>query len=154
MPPRSGVGAVVDILEDFGVINRGALDRFAEMLNGFQTFTKSFGAMATGAPAPAGRRGRRRKRRARVEINPSELKSLYANMTAKELAEKYGVSVATINKRISDAGLSKRKRGGGKKAASRPKAKKASKPKASKPKAASKPAPKPKQEAKLAEKAG
>jgi len=87
-------------LADFGFFNEAAV---AKVANFVRTVQEASGN------AVAKRRGRPRdgKRAARGSFNPSkdELAKMKDSMTAKAIAEKAGVSVATVNARLRQHGL-------------------------------------------------
>jgi ATP-dependent Clp protease ATP-binding subunit ClpA len=58
-----------------------------------------------------GARPGKRGKRSRLDISKEELKKMYVDqgMTAKRIAEKYGVSAATVAQRVMKLGISKRK---------------------------------------------
>jgi hypothetical protein len=109
----------VDLLVDYGLFNEDAIGRIA---NALRTVRDLAGGNAVrrgpgrrgrrpGRPAGSGRGpGRPRgagKRAPRGSFNPSkdELAKMRATMTAKEIAEKHGVSTATVNIRARALGL-------------------------------------------------
>ncbi len=49
-----------------------------------------------------------------MEITKDELEKLYNTMTNKDLAEKLGISMMTLNKIIKEAGIQGKGKGGGK----------------------------------------
>ncbi len=62
-------------------------------------------AAAEAAPAP-----KKRGRRGKLNISEAELKKMYVTdgMTAKQIAEKFGVAPGTVAQRVMKLGLSKR----------------------------------------------
>jgi len=93
-------------LADFGLFNEGAVSRLANVIRAFGNATAGRGAR--GRPRGAG------KRAPRGSFSPSkdELAKMKDTMTAKEIAVKSGVSVATVNARLRQHGLTKpRKKG-------------------------------------------
>jgi hypothetical protein len=114
----------LDVLVRFGVFNEQAVDRLASMvqavesLTGGATAVASVGAKKRGRPAGSGKiaggEPAKRGRRSSFEITKEELKKMYVDegMTAKEIAEKYGVAPVTVAQRAMKLGISKRAKKG------------------------------------------
>lgn len=85
-------------LADFGIFNEEAIGKLASLVRTVQDFSGN---------AVAKRRGRAGKRAAKGSFSPSkdELAKWKETMTAKEIAEKHGVSMSTVNTRLRKLGL-------------------------------------------------
>ncbi len=109
----------LEVLVNFGVFNEDVISRMASFARTVQSLAQS-GVLspgpaprpARGRPAggrtPAGVPGRPAGQRApRGSFNPSkdDLSKWKETMTAKEIAEKHGVSMATVNLRLKKLGL-------------------------------------------------
>lgn len=109
------VELVVNSLMEFGVLSPDGCSKFANLLRSLQALS---GAQAGTASAVIdGRRAGRRGpggRAPKGSFSPSkeELAKWKESMTAKEIAEKHGVSMATVNLRLKQFGLTKPRKGG------------------------------------------
>lgn len=111
-------------LVDFGLFSEQGLAKLARLIRGVQALSGN-GEIMVGATKAQGRRGPGRKpgrpagggggkRAARGSFNPTkdELAKLRdSGMTAKEIAAKAGVSMATVNNRLREHGLTSGRRG-------------------------------------------
>ena len=107
----------VGLLVEYGLFNEDALGRIANAIRTVRELAGGGSAPTRRAPArrgrPAGGGGGRKTRAPRGSFNPSkdELSKLKANMTAKAIAEKFGISTATVNNRLRAMGLTKPRKG-------------------------------------------
>ena len=113
----------LDVLIRFGVFNEEAVGRLASMVQAVESLTAGGAApmassgkkrgrpAGSGKAAPAGEPGKR-GRRSSFNVTEAELKKMYITdgMTAKAIAEKYGVAPVTVAQRAMKLGLSKREK--------------------------------------------
>ncbi len=109
-------------LADFGIFNDDGVSKLATLIRNVQALTGGAGAASTGKkrgrPAAAKpTNGAQRQRAPRGSFSPTkdELAKMKATMTAKQIAEKHGVSVATVNLRLKKLGLTTPRKGAKKK---------------------------------------
>ena len=98
----------VQTLIDFGMFSEDAVGRLANVIRTVQSLSSG------GSPAPA-RRGRPRGRpaggggkrgpRGSFNVTKEELAKMRETMTAKQIAEKYGVSPGTVAQKAMKLGL-------------------------------------------------
>jgi len=95
-------------LADFGLFNESAVSRLANVIRAFGNATGA-GARGRGRARAAG------KRAPRGSFNPSKdelVKMRNEGMTGKQIGAKFKVSMATVNSRLRQHGLTKpRKKG-------------------------------------------
>ncbi len=110
-------------LADFGIFNDDGVSRLATLIRNVQALTGGAAAPSTGKrrgrPPAAAKptNGATRQRAARGSFSPTkeELAKMKTTMTAKEIADKHGVSVATVNLRLKKLGLTTPRKGAAKK---------------------------------------
>ena len=97
----------VQELIDFGIFNEEAVGRLASVIRTVQSLAPG-GAPARrgrGPGRPAGGGGGKRGPRGKFEVTKEELAKMRETMTAKEIAEKYGVSAGTVAQKAMKMGL-------------------------------------------------
>ena len=102
----------VDKLIDMGVLNEAGLEKLGQLFQGVQALGGVAVSAARRGRPPASKKG---KRAARGSFNPSKdelAKMRKDGMTAKAIATKHGVSMATVNLRLRKLGLTKPRAGG------------------------------------------
>ena len=108
----------IQVLVDFGLFSREGLAKLSTLIRTVQSLTggalppvgarrrgrppKAAGAVANRRPAATGKRGRR----SRFTATKDDLAKMRASgMTAKAIAEKYGVSMGAVNLHLRKHGL-------------------------------------------------
>src|SRR6266545_1345781 len=95
----------VQELIDFGIFNEDAVGRLASVIRTVQSLSPG-GGPARGRGRPRGRpAGGGRAPRGSFNVTKDELAKMRESMTAKEIAEKYGVSPGTVAQRAMKLGL-------------------------------------------------
>ena len=103
----------VSLLIDRGILKRDVLLTTAGFVRANSSDAPSFESNnGSEPPAPPvtrerAKRGGTRGPRKKFEITESELQARYQTDSAKNIAEEYGVSVATVNNRLQQFGIKK-----------------------------------------------
>lgn len=97
-----GIGKLIEL----GVLSESGLREFGNLVQSLQ----SLGSGPLSSTTVPRRRGNGRRRK--FDVSGSELKSLYASHTLKEIAAMYGVSTGTVVNHLQKHGISKPKAAG------------------------------------------
>ncbi len=105
----------LQLLADFGLFNGDGVAKLANLIRQIQAISGNAMGVAVKARKPGRPRAVARKRAAKGSFNPTKeelAKMRQDGMTAKAIAGKFGVSMATVNLRLKKLGLTNpRKKG-------------------------------------------